>query len=453
MSTSTDSSPLDAARGDGDFQSPLLVEPAPLLSLRGWAILVVALVIVGLSLQMRPLLAVVAFLTVMVSVAGLWNRYVLHNVSYERTFSERRAFLGEQIQVTVHLTNWKILPISWLLTYDQWPQRIPLTDGGELIGSPSEERGYLINAFSVRGRQRLSRHYTLDCNRRGIYTFGPVRVRSGDLLGLFQQQGAHHWEDRLVVYPRILPLEALGLPPRSLLGEIHARQPMFKDPAHIIGVRDHVPGDGLRKVHWKATARNQRLQAKVYEPTTAHNIVGFLNVATAEEHWRGADEPTLERAVTVTASIAYYAAGQQFGVGLVSNGSVHRSDQALKVPPGRSPHHLTHILEALAAVMGYATSPIESLLLSESPRLPWGATLVIVTSVIPEDLLAALIRLREVGRRLVLVALSRETPVILPGVVTYHLPPRASQPAFGRPAGESDEEKKTTLGNHVPPGL
>jgi uncharacterized protein (DUF58 family) len=439
MSTVADLSEIDATQIASTFESPVRLEPSPLLPLRGWAILIAVMVIVGLSLQMHPLLAVAAFLSVMVSAAGLWNHFALHGVSYERMFSERRAFLGEQIQVTVRLTNRKRLPVSWLLIYDLWPREIPLTAGGELFGMHKETQAYLVNAFSVRGNQRISRQYTLDCNRRGVYIFGPAQVRTGDLFGLFRQQGRHNWEDKLIIYPRILPVGALGLPPRNLFGEIRARRRMFEDPSRIIGVRDYLPADGFRNIHWKATARNQRLQSKVYEPTAAHNVVLFLNVATTDEYWRGADEATLEWAVTVAASVAHYAAGQRFGIGLVTNGSMYRADQAIKVPPGRSLQQLTHLLEALAAVTGYATSPIESLLMAESPRLPWGATLAIVTAVVSEDLLATLIRLREVGRRLVLIALTREPPVALQGIVTYHLPSREPPSRFIRPGGKSDE--------------
>jgi hypothetical protein len=68
---------------------------------------------------------------------------------------------------------------------------------------------------------------------------------------------------------------------------------------------------------------------------------------------------------------------------------------------------------------------METLLMTESPRLPWGSTLVVVTAVITDDLLAALLRLRDVGRRLVLISLEeRPSPMLasISGVLTYHLP-------------------------------
>jgi hypothetical protein len=90
--------------------------------------------------------------------------------------------------------------------------------------------------------------------------------------------------------------------------------------------------------------------------------------------------------------------------------------------PGRSPDQLTRILELLAAVTGYVTMPMGRFLLRESPSLPWGATLVVVTPVVTDELLASILQLRSAGRQMVLVSLAKETPPDLHGVLTHHLP-------------------------------
>lgn len=419
---------LELSPGRG-FESPIRLEPHPLLPLRGWVALIAILVVVGLSLQIRPLLMLMAFLSAAVGVSWAWNRYALHGVTYERMFTETHAFHDERVEVSVRLTNRKALPLSWLLVYDLWPSQVPVVEGGQLLAH-DHQQAFLINAFSVRWHERIQRRYTLLCNRRGVYTFGPVRVRTGDLFGLFRQEGGHGQIDRLIVYPKILPVEALGLPPKDLFGEVRTQLKIFEDPARTIGVREHMPGDGFRNIHWKATARSQRLQARVYQPATSHTIIVLLNVSTSEEYWRGADPDRLEQAITVAASIANHAASRRYGIGLVVNGTTPHSDQALKVLPGRSPYQLTRVLEALAAVTGFATRSIEDMLLAESPHLPWGATLVVVTAVVTEQLLSTLVRLRQAGRRLALIALTDPSPVhlsreaveTLAGITTYHLP-------------------------------
>ena len=111
----------------------------------------------------------------------------------------------------------------------------------------------------------------------------------------------------------------------------------------------------------------------------------FLNVATFEKHWHGVDPALLERAIGVAASIASHAVEDRFIVGLIANGSIPHSDQPIKVLPSRRPDQLSRILEALAAVSSFSTSSIAPLLMAESARLPWGSTLVVVTSIVTES--------------------------------------------------------------------
>jgi uncharacterized protein (DUF58 family) len=203
---------------------------------------------------------------------------------------------------------------------------------------------------------------------------------------------------------------------------------MFEDPARTIGVREHQPEDGFRRIHWKATARKQELQAKIYEPTTSFTLMVFVNVATFDKYWFGTIPELLERCITVSASVSHFAAERRYVVGLIANGCVPRSDQPIKVLPGRDPQQLTRILEALAAVTPVATQDISELLTRESPRLPWGATLVVVTANVNDQLNNTLLRLYAAGRRLVLISLAPECPdpFVSEQILTYHLPDAAS---------------------------
>jgi len=387
-----------------------------------WIALAVLLTIFGFVFSQRSLMLVAVLLLTIVPIAWLWNKWALRRLKYERIFGERRAFQGETLDLTLRVSNWKLLPVGWLQIEDQFPLDVPLL-GEELLTSQSSSFGHLSTAFSLRWYERVSRRYQIHCPRRGFYRFGPAHLKSGDIFGLFSQEGWQQELDWLIVYPKVVPISQLGLLSKEPFGETKARQRMFEDPMRTIGVREHQPEDSFRRIHWKATARQQRLQTKVYEPTTSFNLIIFLNVATFPKHWQGTDPVLLERAIIVAASIANYGVEQRYTVGVMANGSVPHSDQAIKVLPSRDPRQLARILEALAAVTGFATSSIEDLLLEESPKLPWGATLVVVTGVVSEELVVTLLRLRDAGRRLVLISLDQQPPGReLEGILCYHLP-------------------------------
>lgn len=387
-----------------------------------WIILSLLISFLGLITGQGNLLTVAALLLTVASTSWLWSIFALNGVKYQRTFSEVRAFVGETVDLTLSITNRKLLPVAWLRVDDLFPERVPIV-GRELSPSSIPLRGLLISLASLRWYERVSWRYQLKCQRRGFYFFGPARLRSGDGFGLFSREAQMERIDRLIIYPRVLALPELGFPGKQPFGEKKAPQPIFEDPSRTIGVRQYRPKDGFRRIHWKATARHQELQVKVYEPTHTYYLFVFLNVATYEQHWLGIDRELQDFAISVAASIAFHATEHRYSVGLVANGSVPQSDQPIKVLPSRDPDQLRHILEALAAVTSFATGSIEKLLASESPRVPWGATLVVVTAVVSEALLAEMARLRAVGRKLVLVSLDDDyTDGDLPGITVHHIP-------------------------------
>lgn len=395
-----------------------------------WVPLAVVFLAAGFALgRNTAALALGAALLLVVAVSTWWKNNALVNVSYERHFDRTHVFPGEPLHMTLHILNLKPLPLTWLQFQDEIPIAPEEASSLSKVQGETTGRYVLQNTFSMAGHERKQRTFTLTFGQRGFKQLGPVRYNSGDIFTLFTTQQMRDYRDTLVVYPRIWPLVELGLPAKEPFGPLTTRQSLFTDPIKTQGIRDYQPQDRFRDVHWKATARRGSLQTKVYDPSTGMTMVVFLNVATLPKHWMGFEPELLERAVSVTASIANYGAQQRWAVGVYANGSLPNSDQPIRVPAGRSIEQLSHILEALAAVTEFATGSIEWMLFRESPNLPWAATIVLVTAVVTPEIAAALVRLKEAGRRVVLISLAHEPPPAgLGAVITYHVP--ASAPAF-----------------------
>ncbi len=397
-----------------------------------WAPLAFFFLILGLAAgRNAALLAIGCILLAVQLVAGWWQQNALVGVTYLRAFDRTRLFPGEPVTMTITVNNHKPLPLTWLRFDDRLP--VAPVEAGVIAEVTGETHGAynLQNVFSLSGNGRAERSCTLRFPVRGYYRVGPVVYRSGDLFTLFTVERERDYIQTLVVYPRVYPIEALGLPAREPFGDQRVRESLFADPIRTQGIRDYHPRDRFRDVHWKASARRGRLQTKVYDPSTGMNLVIFLNVATMHRHWMGYDPEQLERAISVAASIASYGAEQKWGIGLYANCAVPKSDQPIRVPPGRSPEQLAHILEALAATSEFATGSIEKLLQRESRRLPWAATLALVTAHTSPDITAVLLRLKEAGRRVALISLAAEPTPALPGIISYHVPPGVPAPPAG----------------------
>jgi len=366
---------------------------------------IVALLLVVSVLLRHGLLFVVALTLLLVAVVSrLWDRYCLAHVDYRRHLNQKRAFFGEEIELTLEIVNRKALPLAWIEIEDEIPRALkPLK--GRVSPSYKADRNLLRNLLSLRWYERVRRRYRIRCDVRGYHWFGPAQMRSGDVFGFLTRELTVPGEEYLLVYPRVVPISQLGLPSKDPFGDRKTRQWIFEDPLRTVGVREYVYGDNPRRIHWPATARTQSLQVKLYEPTTTYRLVIFLNLNTYGDFWwwQGYNFDLLELAISTAASVANWAVEQGYQVGLCVNGNARLSDEKVKVPASRDPEQLTRVLEALARVLPFATMPLEALLSMESHELAYGATLVVVTAVLNDQILAELLALEASGHQIALL--------------------------------------------------
>jgi uncharacterized protein (DUF58 family) len=401
----------------------------------------------ALSLLMRH--QVLFFFTILLALASgasvLWYRYCLHGVTYRRKFQEGHIFSGEETELRIEVTNAKPLPLAWLMIRDGFPKGASLLTGvlqDPTLQSLSERETLppeqalqqsssqpsmvsLTDMLSLRWYERVQRTYRIRVHTRGVYTFGPADLASGDIFG-FGQKGTRIEElDHLVAYPRVVPIERLGLPPDLIPaekpgGEFKARRAIIQDPLRMASVREYVPGDSMRHIHWKNTARLNQLQTKVFDPSASPVVTLFVDLQTVPNPYSFVTEH-LELIISAGASVAIHALDMRQAVGLRVNGGPTGAAYWTSVPPGRSSAQSTAILDALAPLTGFRLLPLYQLLRRSMPSLPYGSTVVTITALPVEAVLVALLTLQDAGHPVVLLTAGDETPEIPPAFTTYHL--------------------------------
>ncbi len=386
---------------------------------RAWLTITVLVLVVSLLTRQGGLLIAGLALVLAEAASWVWGRYALAGVAYDRALSEGRAFFGEQVTLDVRAENRKLLPLAWLAVEDEFPEPLRLARG-RVSPSHKPRRALLYNLLTLRWYERVTRRYTVRCTARGEHTFGPARLRTGDIFGFVEREVEVPGVHRLVVYPRVLPVRGPGIPSRQVLGPLRARRRIIEDPLLTAGVREYLPGDSPRRVHWKVSARTGTLHTKLLEPSTDTNLLLFLNVSTVDPPWLGVIEDRLELAVIAAASLAQQQLGAGRSVGLFANSSLRGGDQPVRILPGRSPEQLARVLDALACVIPFETVSFPAFLQREARNLPWGATIMAISGVMGEALAVTLLRLRRAGRSvaLVLVGDDHERPA-LPGVPVW----------------------------------
>jgi uncharacterized protein (DUF58 family) len=391
-----------------------------------WFWVIGGLLLVSLLVREGQLFVIACILLLVAAATYVWRKYCLSGLSYTRHLAQDRAFFGERVALTVELRNDKPLPLPWLEVEDTIPGQELRLEPAHTAPSHLPGRRMLNMLLSVRWYERVRRRYTLTCTARGVHVFGPANLRSGDVFGLSTYEMLVNTENYLMVYPKVVSLEQLRLPPSSPFGDVPLkRQWLFEDPLRTVGVREYRPGDSPRRLHWKATARaaDQTLQVRVFEPTTSHHIHILLNVNTSDQNWswQGYDPRALEAAITTAASVANWATQHGLPVGLAANAKLFHSNAAARIEPGRDPRQLMYIFEALAQLVPLGSMPVESLVELERLELAYGTTVVLVTSVMNHPLIQQLLQLRRAGHQPVLLFItSDEQPVApLEGLPAY----------------------------------
>ena len=388
----------------------------------GWIFLAILLVLAAAIMRQGTLLLVGCLLFIVSAVSALWAKYSLRRLDYSRKMSATRAFFGDEVTLELTVANRKLLPLPWLdireeLDEELTPQSVKVSP------SYKPKRVYIQNLFSLGWYHQVTRIYHIHCLHRGYFSVGPTVIRSGDFFGFRNQQQEVGHPLKLLVYPRVVPLEALGIPSREPFGDLRLRRHLFEDPVRAVGIRDYVAGDPMKRIHWKATARAQRLQTKVFEHTTAVDMALFLDVRTVAPPYWAQIPQLLETAIIAAASIANYANDQGYRMGMYINQTYRGNNQTMRLPPSGHPEQFMRVLEALAQVLPPEQWPIERLLQREGAALPWASTLVVVTVVPSEGLLGTLLSFRRAGRPVALVVVGGEKPTSnLAGMPLYHIP-------------------------------
>jgi uncharacterized protein (DUF58 family) len=367
------------------------------------------LIFVGLASGQGTLAVMGVLLLLAGGAARIWQRLALERVTYQRIFPETRAFVGEHLPFSVRLTNRKPLPLPWLEVREQFPEDAPPKDV-RLLAAPTAKSMYVTKSTALSWYERLTWRYELQCQKRGYYRVGPAHISSSDIFGLFPAERQETEYQNIVVFPKTIPVPDIGLPSQRPFGERRGGLRIYQDPLSIAGLRDYEPGDSMRRIDWKATARRGALQSRVYEPSSTLQMLIAMNLTTFEQTWAGYDPILLERMVTMAASLATYANGEGYSVGLLANCSFPEADRPIRIAAGRHPQHLPRILEALATVGPFMISSIEDLMYKELHLLPLGTTVVLVTALLPESLLDTIARFRAAGHQVIVLSVRDEEP-------------------------------------------
>lgn len=298
-------------------------------------------------------------LGLLIGVAYLWARQMCDRVTASRRVFGAWVVAGDRLREQWALDNRSKLPVLWARIRDH--SEVPGYQVDRVETAPADGE----RAWSTSGV----------CQRRGVFRLGPWDVEMADPVGFFRVTHSHPEVTTIMVYPRASRLPDLDLPRGRAAGRATTGERAAEETILVGGLRAYAPGDPLRRIHWKASARHDEFMVREFDREPSGDLWLILDMDAAV-HAGAEAEATQEYAVILAASLAaqFLRQGERRAVGLLVSG---RNPTLL--PPGRGQGQLWRILEALALAEPAAGTPLDALLRQSGPTLGSGRTLVILT--------------------------------------------------------------------------
>jgi uncharacterized protein (DUF58 family) len=137
--------------------------------------------------------------------------------------------------------------------------------------------------------------------RRGEISFGPLTLHRYALADLAEVRQTYGERTTVLVEPRVL--DALSLPAGTRRGHIGADERIAHGGTDLTGLREYLPGDDLRRLHWATSARRGSLMVREDADPSAPQLTVLL-----DDRATSYDGDGFEEAVDVTASLLATAA-------------------------------------------------------------------------------------------------------------------------------------------------
>ncbi|WKA53679.1 DUF58 domain-containing protein [Planococcus shixiaomingii] len=318
--------------------------------------------------------AVVAFIMSIVSLQLLYFQYVGKGLNFQNTKSRKRVLNGGETSWELEFEN-KGLPI--------WGGKLKIS----FFDAVGPSGNYVSNFTEI---LEMDLPFTIGVNRNMIVRVPLIGKKRG--LSRIQKmeliiphpfaEGAATLEyqpmilQELLVYPKLRNYSMRNMPARQKPGHFHLKHSLFDDVFQPIGTRDYVPTDQFNQIHWKASARMQTYQTKIFAKVTNESMLFMLDVASGYATIHNLEERIEELAAYIencyVENIPYAIAINMRSAGkipyfyLAAEAGTTQRQRALELLSIISKNHSTIPLRAMMAHMDVHTElPFTTYLLSD----------------------------------------------------------------------------------------
>ena len=381
----------------------------------------------------------------MLVASVVWAYVSVNWLRVGRRTLTRVAQVGQVLEEEFVVANLGRIPKLWLEIRDA--STLPQHYASRVLGS-------------ILGGNRHGWRVQTVCTERGRFTLGPIKITSGDPLGIYQRTRKIEHTTSVLVYPATYELRSFPLRSNASGGGESLRKRTPHVTTNAAGVREYVMGDSLNRIHWPLSMRRGHMVVKEFELDPAAEFwvlldlykQGHVIAPEADDDEPLGEIPTIshiddetqvqnpkskiqnfalppataEYAISLAASIAKHFLTQNKALGMLAyassttrNESAHRDaahkdaarshGQREMLQPDRGDRQLNKILERLAVVQAQGEVPFDRVLRAEAMHLPRGSTIVLISASPDPTWGAIAAQLARRGGRVVVVLIDAHT--------------------------------------------
>lgn len=291
---------------------------------RAWHFLLIAIILYGLANQTQVgwVYLISNVILGLIVTAFLYDLGALRGITFQRQVGKVSAS-GDQVQSDMAIALADITTLDTPALHEDDVVNVQLqfikTKGRPALlihgiahcpFAPPNEQQYsffivrLAKGFFFTKGTSTQIVYQTHCDRRGHYVFSDISLSSKGPFGFFRRRASYSMPTEILVYPSYYAMQRWRILENSLYAPKKSSQVGLG--SQIIGTREYRPGDALKTIHWRSTARRGELIVKEFAQDEAISITVAIDFAQDDEMPQ--DKNALfEVALRIATSFAHYA--------------------------------------------------------------------------------------------------------------------------------------------------
>lgn len=269
-----------------------------------------------------------------------WNRGLLTDLDFDKY----EMFEGEQGVLMETIINDKQLPLP-VIRVKFIASRFFRFEN--TITSQNTDNYYRNDSFRMGRREKVVRKLPFIAEKRGVYRITSMDIIGNDLFFTKMMVGSVDVDREMYVLPKPYEFDALRLSLQLLNGDMTSKRHILDDPFTYRGVREYMPGDPMKDINWKATARTGELRVNLRDYTSVRYIRIFVNVCD-QGIWKKSNE--VEASFNIAAGLVRFVSSLGMEFAFYCNGVDLDTDETVKMEKSSGALHERNVYRAMARV-------------------------------------------------------------------------------------------------------